>query len=296
MASPRCVDGAYLTVTATGREAAAPRHYDAWFDGRWGRCAWRVASAAAMPGLGTADGRAVGKVGGGTGRLAGRGATAVGADTGPTTPVVVVRVPGVLEGAAAGHRPLPDAVAVATRESRADPNRDLAETAPVIHPGGRRGATHVLPSGGRALLGHSGGRCDQIFDPVPDSGPAGYVGAAAERTRAGKAIAFDPSGVTGHPDHRRAARAGAACRVRARPARRCRRHAHAEYHAGSTGHPPPGIDPPVTVERTRQYPAAYCQDVSGRVLGPRPEPCDDHERLRWLPGRTPDHGVRTPRG
>jgi SAM-dependent methyltransferase len=135
-----------MTETLTGRDVAAARRYDAWFDGRWGRFAWRVESAAVLRALGPVDGRSVVEVGCGTGRLAARlaahGGRVVGVDADPAMLAVAATcIPGRLLCADAGRLPLPDAavdaaVAVATLEFTADPALVLAEMARVTRPGG----------------------------------------------------------------------------------------------------------------------------------------------------------------
>ena len=75
-----------MTGPAAAAAARALR-YDAWFDGPWGRYAWRVETAAVLAALGPLAGRRVADIGCGTGRLLGslssHGAQAVGIDTDP---------------------------------------------------------------------------------------------------------------------------------------------------------------------------------------------------------------------
>lgn len=105
-------------------------------------------------------------------------------------------------------------------------------------------------------------------------------------------VAFDPSGVTGHPDHRRATQV--AVEVAAMrgigllgwtlPA--------AVVHtlndeAGSSlsGHEHDDIDITVTVDRATQRKAVEChpsQAVPSSILWRRLELLSDHEHLRWL--------------
>jgi len=74
-----------MTWPAAGATPAA--HYDAWFDGPWGRHAWRVETAAVLAALGPLAARRVADIGCGTGRLLGsltrHGAQAVGVDGDP---------------------------------------------------------------------------------------------------------------------------------------------------------------------------------------------------------------------
>ncbi len=79
--------GAHMTETLAGRDVAAARRYDTWFEQGWGRYAWRLEPAAVLHALGPVDGRTVVEVGCGTGRLAAQlaahGATVVGVDADP---------------------------------------------------------------------------------------------------------------------------------------------------------------------------------------------------------------------
>lgn len=139
----------------------------------------------------------------------------------------------------------------------------------------------------------------QLLD-LPDGGLAALppedlltpVLAAVSRTAADGILAFDSSGVTGHPDH--AAATGAAVDAAERlglpvlgwtlplaVAEQLRR----EFGAGFAGHADAEIDLGLTVDRERQARAVAChpsQAVPGSVLWRRLELLGDREHLRWL--------------
>ena len=75
-----------MTQPASARSAPA-LGYDAWFESRWGRYAWRIETSAVLAALGPLAGRRVADIGCGTGRLLGiltsHGAQAVGIDADP---------------------------------------------------------------------------------------------------------------------------------------------------------------------------------------------------------------------
>jgi LmbE family N-acetylglucosaminyl deacetylase len=118
------------------------------------------------------------------------------------------------------------------------------------------------------------------------------VAATARAVRPDGLVVFDPSGVTGHPDHVRATAAalGAAeshglpvlgWTLPATVAAQLRR----EHGAPFTGHSPYEIAFSVTVDRARQLRAVAChpsQAVPGSVLWHRLELLGDQEHLRWL--------------
>lgn len=154
-------------------------------------------------------------------------------------------------------------------------------------------AIHALSIGDVALLGYPDGGLDQV--PVGEL--AGHVAAAAGRAGAVGLVVFDPSGVTGHPDHRRATQAALAAAAWlglpvlgwTLPAE-VAAALNAEFPTAFTGHPTSGIDLTVTVDRTGQYAAVRChpsQAVPGSVLWRRLDLLGDTEHLRWLHGLKP---------
>lgn len=120
--------------------------------------------------------------------------------------------------------------------------------------------------------------------PGPDQGIAG---------------GFDPSGVTGHPDHRQATLAaldaaaglglpvlGWTLPVDVAAA------LNAEYGAAFVGHPAQRVDVTAVVDRSGQLAAVRChpsQAVPSSVMWRRLELLGDREHLRWLRGN-PDVG------
>lgn len=124
---------------------------------------------------------------------------------------------------------------------------------------------------------------------------ASPVMVAASRARADGIIAFDTSGVTGHPDH--AAATGAAVIA----AERLRlpvlgwtlplpvaQQLEEEFGAAFAGHTEDEIDLAVTVSREPQRSAVAChpsQAVPGSVLWRRLDLLKDREYLRWLRNR-----------
>ncbi|MBI3687002.1 MAG: class I SAM-dependent methyltransferase [Actinobacteria bacterium] len=145
-----------MSTPFTGGAVAAARRYDAWFERRWGRYAWRLEATTVLAAAGPLAGRQVIDVGCGTGRLtalmAARGARVVGVDTDPAMlAVAATRVVGRLVRADAALLPLPDAsvdaaVTVATLEFTTDPARVLAEMARVTRSGGRLVAAVLNPA------------------------------------------------------------------------------------------------------------------------------------------------------
>ena len=143
---------------------------------------------------------------------------------------------------------------------------------------------------------------------------AAHVKALATRHRADGLLAFDDTGITGHPDHKAATtaavQAGAALGLPllgwALPAEIASR-LRAETGQPFTGRPPGNLDFGVPVDRARQRKAAWLhasQISPGAVLWRRLELQGDTEHLRWLlPPRTllkparddapasPDHAV-----
>jgi LmbE family N-acetylglucosaminyl deacetylase len=135
-----------------------------------------------------------------------------------------------------------------------------------------------LPDGGLAPLA-----LEELLPPVLE---------AVSRTAADGILAFDSSGVTGHPDHAAATRAAIAAAERLglpvlgwtlplAVAEQLRE----EFAAGFAGHTDAEIDLVLQVDRERQRRAVAChpsQAVPGSVLWRRLELLGDREHLRWL--------------
>jgi LmbE family N-acetylglucosaminyl deacetylase len=164
-------------------------------------------------------------------------------------------------------------------------------------------AARALGIGEVTLLGYPDGRLDQV--PVGEL--VGHVVAAADQARAVGLMVFDPSGVTGHRDHRQATAAAlAAAAGLGLPVLGWTLPAdvaaalNAEYDTAFGGNPASGVDLTVTVDRTRQRAAVRChpsQAVPGSVLWRRLDLLGDTEHLRWLHGQTTHRGghAHTPR-
>jgi LmbE family N-acetylglucosaminyl deacetylase len=172
-------------------------------------------------------------------------------------------------------------------EFTTDPARVPGDLA-VVRANELRAAADALGVGKVTLLDHP----DAGLTTVPDAELAGRVVAAAEQTDAVGLLVFDPSGVTGHPDHRQASRAAlqAAAEV-GLPVLgwtlpiEVAQVLNADYGAAFAGHPASGIDLAVTVDRTRQLVAVRhhpSQAVPGSVRWRRLELLGDREHLRWL--------------
>lgn len=132
--------------------------------------------------------------------------------------------------------------------------------------------------------------------------PAGVLSAhvitAAEQVAADGIVVFDPSGVTGHPDHRAATAAALAAAAQlglpmlawTLPAK-VAATLNAELGTTFTGHSAAAIDLQVSVDRARQRTAIRhhpSQAVPSSALWRRLELLGDIECLRWL--RVPDRG------
>jgi N-acetylglucosamine malate deacetylase 2 len=125
---------------------------------------------------------------------------------------------------------------------------------------------------------------DELAIPVID---------LAETIGAEGVLVFDPTGVTGHPDHRQATVAAQAAATKARlpvlgwtlPGT-VTNALNAEYCAGFVGHRPADVDLIVPVDRHRQYQAIRhhrSQALPTSVLWRRLELLGPREYLRWLP-------------
>ena len=117
-------------------------------------------------------------------------------------------------------------------------------------------------------------------------------GASIEAVRPDGLVAFDSTGISGHPDH--VAATAAAVRAGERhdlgvlawvlPDAICATLA-GEGYAGFLGRPADEIDLALTVDRAAQLAAVEChpsQAVPGSVLWRRLELQGDTEHLRWL--------------
>lgn len=146
----------------------------------------------------------------------------------------------------------------------------LATTTLLSHPDGNLGRTAV----GALVL--------DVEAAIADHAPDGLIG-------------FDIGGVTGHPDHSAATRAGLrAARAAGLPMlgwtlpREVATTLREEFHAPFTGHTAEEVDVVVHVDRERQGRAVAChasQAVPGSVLWRRLELLGDREHLRWLTDR-----------
>jgi len=124
---------------------------------------------------------------------------------------------------------------------------------------------------------------DELAEPVVD---------LAEQVGAQGLLVFDPTGVTGHPDHRQATAAACAAAMKTGlpvlgwtlPARVVDA-LNAEYDAAFSGHRPADIDLLVPVDRRRQYQAVRehrSQALPTSALWRRLELLGPYEHLRWL--------------
>lgn len=105
-------------------------------------------------------------------------------------------------------------------------------------------------------------------------------------------VVFDPSGITGHPDHQQATRAAMTfASARGLPVlgwtipESVAAVLNDEFGAGFVGHPESAIDLVIAVDRERQRQAIDChpsQAVPGSALWRRLELLGAHEYARWL--------------
>ena len=133
---------------------------------------------------------------------------------------------------------------------------------------------------------------DGSLDRTPAAELVDEILEAVDRTRAEGLLVFDPSGVTGHPDHVHATT------VAARAAERrglgvlawtlphpVSDQLESEFGAHFHGHDPEQVDVVLPVSRERQREAVTrhpSQAVPGSVLWRRLELLGDHEHLRWV--------------
>lgn len=159
---------------------------------------------------------------------------------------------------------------------------------PTIREAELRGAGKALGADEVALLDFP----DGALAALDEQSLVAPVLAAASLAHADGLIAFDASGVTGHPDHTAATRAalGAAERLRlpilgwTLPVEVAQR-LQAEFGVPFVGHEAQEIDLVLTVSRERQRQAVAChpsQAIPGSVLWRRLALLQDLEYLRWL--------------
>lgn len=133
---------------------------------------------------------------------------------------------------------------------------------------------------------------DGALASVAPSGLAAEVDEAADASAAQGLLVFDPSGVTGHPDH--VAATSVALEVAGRRGlpvlgwtlpREVADRLNEELGTGFVGHDPADVDLRVEVDRQRQRQAALAhasQAIPTSVLWRRLELLGDREHLRWL--------------
>ena len=158
----------------------------------------------------------------------------------------------------------------------------------VIREAELRAAAQALQLDDVTLLDYPDGHLDQ---ERPDS-LTDHVLTAAERVHADGLVVFDPSGVTGHPDHRAATTAALTAASRlglpvlawtlpCAVAETLNR----EFGATFAGVPASAVDLTVPVDRHRQRAAVAChpsQAIPGSVLWRRLDLLGDLEHLRWV--------------
>jgi LmbE family N-acetylglucosaminyl deacetylase len=133
---------------------------------------------------------------------------------------------------------------------------------------------------------------DGGLSATPGDELADHVTEMAAEMRAEGLLVFDPSGVTGHPDHVRATSVATVAAERLGLGVLAWTLPHAvtsqladEFGAGFTGHEPGDVDLVLPVLRAHQLEAVKChpsQAVPGSVLWRRLELLGDREHLRWL--------------
>lgn len=133
---------------------------------------------------------------------------------------------------------------------------------------------------------------DGALGEVPAAVLVDDVVAVARDRRSEALLVFDPSGVTGHPDHAAAGRAAvAAAQVVGVPVLawtlpvEVAARLNSDYSAAFSGHRPEEVDVVLEVDRTRQLVAVRAhasQAVPSSVLWRRLELLGRFEHLRWV--------------
>lgn len=154
--------------------------------------------------------------------------------------------------------------------------RELADAADAL--GVRRVELLTHPDGGLSMVA--------LEDLVQ------HIVEFADDERIDGVVVFDPSGITGHPDHQQATRAAMAfASARGIPVlgwtipEAVASALNDEFGAGFVGHPKDEIDVVIDVDRARQRRAIDChpsQAVPGSVLWRRLELLGSQEHARWL--------------
>lgn len=144
------------------------------------------------------------------------------------------------------------------------------------------------------LQSHADGALDQVALPVLED----QIGDALARTGAQGMLVFDPSGITGHPDHQRATAAAVAVGERRGMGvlawtlpEEVAAQLRADFGAPFAGHESSAVDLVIQVDRAPQLRAIDChpsQAVPGSALWARLALMGDRESLRWL---VRPHGV-----
>lgn len=155
--------------------------------------------------------------------------------------------------------------------------RELADAADEL--GLRRAELLQYPDGGLSAVA-----LDLLVERIEDF---------AEDEPVDGLVVFDPTGITGHPDHQQATRAALAfADARRLPVlgwtipNSVAEVLNGEFSAGFIGHGDDEIDVVIEVDRARQRRAIDChpsQAVPGSALWRRLELLGMHEYARWLP-------------
>ena len=151
-----------------------------------------------------------------------------------------------------------------------------------------RNAAKQLGINSAVLLGYRDGLLSEVEERIVTSEVLREV---RERPVDGLVV-FDPSGITGHPDHTAATRAALAAADQLDLSvlgwtlpQEVARTLNEEFHANFVGHPGDEVDVVIEVDREKQRSASLChqsQATPGSVLWRRLELLGGHEYLRWL--------------